>query len=422
MTDVIYLNVLQEMAGKLPEDDDQRFSQFVEGVVAKAQTGTKCESSDMLRDVIKSHIESWLDEVENVNPLYRVSELIPVGSYAEGTKILQPDEFDYLAVIEEFSEPGTIEIDARESDIQRGLVKVMITNEELKSKYRELCKDGHLQCFQPVNYARLEEKRFGHVLIQTLWMIVKRSKKLELATGTPTEIDCKILLPTVKNIPLYLKGAEFSAPNVLIKFEYKTTEVTVDVSPAIRYHKIHDCFRENDCAGPAFAELVLGRKSLLFVGTTLQSDFKVTVTEAEVEYIKRVMKPEHKIIYIFLKYIVNLYGKMTRLIFSFTSYMMKTICIHHDIKCEKNEGSIKDCFKSIINDMKVCTQQQYVVSIVNKHIHLHNGLIKMSDREFLLHGMEKMCHLPNDILTVEDFDTFLKQIVQAEGLKKSKGE
>jgi hypothetical protein len=412
--------MLQEMAKNACEDDP-KLSLLVEGIVIKAQTEITNEKSEIIRDVIRFHINTWLDQVEQINPLYKVSELIPVGSYAEGTKIIRADEFDYLAVIEELSKPDVIEIDTSESDINKGLVKVVIADEESKLKWSGLCKDGHLRCFQPINFPGMGEKRFGHVVIDTVFKFIRNLKRKFTSAKTPTAIeDCIIVLPAVNDVTLFFKGAVFRAPNVILNFEYENRKISVDVSPAIRYHKIHDCFKVEDCAGPEFAEVVLRRKSLLLVGTESESDFKVTVTEAEVEYILTVMKPEHKIIYVFLKYIVKLYERV--LLDTFTSYIMKTVCIHHDIKCKKDDRSIIDCLQSVINDLNVCRQQYFVISIVNKHIHLVSYMNITKDKECLLQGMTAMCQLPAEIETVEEFDTFMKRIVDSERQKRYVGE
>ncbi|XP_060607429.1 uncharacterized protein LOC132759637 [Ruditapes philippinarum] len=133
------------------------------------------------------------------------------------------------------------------------------------------------------------------------------------------------------------------------------------------------------------------------------------------------MKPKHNIIYIFLKYIVKLYEDV--LLDTFTSYMMKTVCIHHDIKCENDDRSVQDCLRSVINDLNVCRQQYFVISIVNKHIHLVRHIDEEEkDRECLLQGMTAMCQLPAEIETVEGFDTFLKQIVDSERQKRYRAE
>ncbi|XP_060580561.1 uncharacterized protein LOC132737314 [Ruditapes philippinarum] len=407
-------------------EDNLKFSLFVEGVVNKAQTETKNKNSERLCDDIRYYIETWLYLVEQINPLYKVSELIPVGSYAEGTKIIRADEFDFLAVIEELSKPDVIKIDVSESDINQGLVKIVVEDENLKLKWSGLSKDGHLQCFQPINFPKKNENRFGHVVIQALKKFIKSAKQIERSFASPTHIDCNIPLSKVYDKYLHFRGALFKAPNVILNFEYGNREVSVDVSPAIRYHKIHDCFRVDDCVGPKFSELVLRRKSLLFVGTENESDFKVTVTEAEVEYILTVMKPEHKIIYVFLKYVNKLFTEMYPSYITLTSYTLKTVCIHHDVKCENDERSIKECLKSVMNDLNVCLnlEQYFVASIVNKHINLnkYKGDDKNDSRNYAFRCLTELCQLPTEIETVDDFETFMRQIVEAERQKKVQAE
>ena len=61
------------------------------------------------------------------------SELLKVGSFHEGTKILQPDEFDFLVVIGELSRPGVTEADIAESE--PGYARVKIVDEATKGKW-----------------------------------------------------------------------------------------------------------------------------------------------------------------------------------------------------------------------------------------------------------------------------------------------
>jgi hypothetical protein len=368
---------------------------------------------------------AWLDGVEEINPLFKVKELIGVGSYAEGTKIIEPNEFDYLAVIDDFSKPGLLKIDQGESSLHEGLVKVKVEDDNLISRCSRLCKSGHLQCFQPINFPKTGEHRFGHVFIEALLKYAKKNRLLlGFGESSPTTISSKIHLPTVNNISLLFMGAYYHAPNVLISFKYKGREITIDLSPAIRYFQPKDCFIVQNCAGPVFAELVLTRKSLLLIGTTNESDFKITVTEAEVEYMKTVMKDEHKIIYILLKYITKLYKDKVYSVHPFTSYMLKTVCVHHDVKCIAGKISISHCFESVIDDLMTCAQQGYVISIVDKHIHLDSGythpLIK-DYRTSMLTDMKKMSVLPQGISTVDAFHEFVRNFVLEEKQKREKG-
>ncbi|XP_053379968.1 uncharacterized protein LOC123526331 [Mercenaria mercenaria] len=353
---IIHIQTIKMMERISPNEEN--LSPLIEGIVESVQKETKCERADQIRDAIECHLKTWLDEMENINPLFKVSELIQVGSYAEGTKIIHPDEFDFLAVVDDLSQPGSVIIDKCASGLQSGLVRVAVADDRLKSRWNSLCKNGHLHCFQPINFPVRDDKcRFGHVFISLLWKKVRSGKRIGPTSGSPTDIACRIQLPTVNNIPLFLVGADYKAPNVLIKFELENREITVDLSPAIRYHKIEDCFEAEDCVGPAFAELVLSRKSLLLIGTRHEFDFKVTVTEAEVQYMHSVMKKEHKLIYIFMKYIEKLYADHLNPVTSFSSYMLKTVCIHHDIKCITEDRTIAKCLKSVIRELDVCTRR-----------------------------------------------------------------
>ncbi|XP_060574332.1 uncharacterized protein LOC132732013 [Ruditapes philippinarum] len=399
------------MSAKTEKEDDV-YAQLVKGVVTSVQLETLSEEAERIRSTIHFYLMAWLDEVEEINPLFKVKELIGVGSYAEGTKIIEPNEFDYLAVIDDFSKPGLLKIDLGESSVHEGLVKVKVEDDDLKSRCGQLCQSGHLQCFQPINFPMSGDNRFGHVFIEALFKYAKKNGK----GGYPI-ITCQIDLPIVNNISLLLTEVDYNSPNVLICFKYKGKEITTDISPAIRYFRTEDCFKKEDCAGPVFAELVLSRKSLLLIGafTRNDSDFKITVTEAEVEYMKTVMKAEHKTIYIFLKYITKLYKDKVYNVYPFTSYMLKSVCFHHDIKCEPGKRSIRHCFQLVIEDLMVCDQQGYVISIVNKHMHLvlnkDISLYKNIRRSNMLTDMKKMSILPQGINTVDAFHEYVRNFV-----------
>jgi hypothetical protein len=400
------------------------YGQLMNGVVTSVQSETMSKEAENIRSAVLFYLMKWLDVVEEINPLFKVKELIGVGSYAEGTKIIEPNEFDYLAVIDNFSKPGLLSIDRKESNFNEGLVKVKVKDDNLKSRCSQLCKNGHLQCFQPINFPDLGEHRFGHVFLLPPKKFVKKTGlQMGQGTGSPTCLSCRIHLPTINNISLLFGGADYNAPNVLIYFKYKGRKLTTDISPAIRYYQPEDCFQGEDSVSPVFADLVLSRKSLLLIGTQHESDFRITVTEAEVEYIKRMMKSEHKIIYIFLKYITKLYTDIYT-VHPFTSYMLKTVCFHYDARCEVQKISIRHCFESVIEDLMVCTQQGFVISILDKHIHLKSinvGFLIYEYRTSMLTDIKKMCILPEGIKTVDAFHEFVGGFALKEKQKRDKG-
>ncbi|XP_060574327.1 uncharacterized protein LOC132732009 [Ruditapes philippinarum] len=406
------------------ENEDDVYAKLVKGLVTSVQSETVSEEAERIRAAIHFYLMAWLGEVEDINPLFKVKELIGVGSYAEGTKIIEPNEFDYLAVIDDFSKPGLLTIDKGESRVYEGLVKVKVEDDNLRSRCSHLCKSGHLQCFQPINFPKSGEHRFGHVFIEALLKYAKKNGlRWRLGEGTPIYFSGQLNLPSVNKISLVLGGVEYSAPNVLIYFKYKDREITTDLSPAIRYFQLEDCFKVDDCAGPVFAELVLSRKSLLLIGTSNESYFKITVTEAEVEYMTRVMKTEHKTIYIFLKYIAKLYQDKVYNFYPFTSYMLKTVCFHHDINCKAGKKSIRNCLEVVIDDLIVCAEQEYVISILNNHIHLKSNYPDRLLKDYgtsMLTGMKNLCILPHGINTLDAFNEFVWNVVLEEKQKRDK--
>jgi hypothetical protein len=76
-----------------------------------------------------------------------------------------------------------------------------------------------------------------------------------------------------------------------------------------------------------------------------------------------------------------------------------------------------------MNDLNVSLEQYFVASIVNKNINLVKSteIDDKNDRDYAFRGLTKICQLPTEIETVEDFETFMKQIADVERLKKVKG-
>ena len=80
--------------------------ELIEGIVAHIQRHVKTDRAAKIQRAVRKNIDIILAELADKEQLFKVSEVIQVGSYAEGTKILEPDEFDFLVVIEDLSIPG----------------------------------------------------------------------------------------------------------------------------------------------------------------------------------------------------------------------------------------------------------------------------------------------------------------------------
>ena len=73
------------------------------------------ENSIIVKDIetcVESLLENLLKAISQKQPLFVGSKLIPGGSYYEGTKVRQPDEFDYMLVLKPPPFANSVEIES----------------------------------------------------------------------------------------------------------------------------------------------------------------------------------------------------------------------------------------------------------------------------------------------------------------------
>ena len=61
-------------------------------------------------DNIQTIMQTLLRKLGDTNPIFRISKSIPTGSFYENTKVGSPDEFDFMVVLENLSQPGSVEL------------------------------------------------------------------------------------------------------------------------------------------------------------------------------------------------------------------------------------------------------------------------------------------------------------------------
>lgn len=370
-----------------PDDSEDTFFTFIESKVKSLQTDVKCEKAEKIQKAVYIWLKYFLREVGKIEPLFRVSELLQVGSYAEGTKISKPDEFDFLAVIDVLSQPGTVIVE-RKSELVPGCVSVSLAQEFLNTPLNKLCINGTVQCFQsePLSASFQGPKRFGTTFINAIYRKCFETQKQireecydhnKQSTGrltmfTPVDIHFGSAgwLEAVDGVGLKLHLVEYKTPNVLIVFLFEGLEISVDLTPAIRYQRIDDCVERENCASPKLMKAVSNHGSVLLVGNReSQTGFRVTVTECEVLYMKNILNTGHKLLYIFLKYLCTFFDQKPHT-WQFSSYMLKTVCIHHDTKCQSATGNIAECFGNILQDLTTYCTERKLPSVFNTEVNL----------------------------------------------------
>ena len=168
---------------------------------------------------------------------------------------------------------------------------------------------------------------------------------------------------------LKLRRVEVRHPNVLLVFVTEGNRITVDLCPTIRYSNITECFDERLCASQLLSDMVLDKKSILLVGQ-LNCDFRITFTEAEVEYMRVKLHKNHKMLYVYLKYIFHFFIVDT--MEGISSYMLKTLIIHHDISCPVQNKTLTECYKATCQLLDEFISKEHLPSVFNAHINLLN--------------------------------------------------
>ena len=221
-----------------------------------------------------NYIQTLLDEVAVDRPEFKVSEILKVGSYSEDTKIITPNEFDFLAVIDELSKPDVVKVIAKDnipgSKPCAGVVNVTI-KDEYADKWTKYCTNGRLNCFQmsSINVS-FDNNRvtFGNIVINTIRKLAKIEgrRTIKLDQNLDFIDDCPGYHCTLsENDKITLKCVEVRHPNMLMKFATEDAYICVDVCPAIRVHAISDCFSPSDCLFPELAESIMNRGPVLLV-------------------------------------------------------------------------------------------------------------------------------------------------------------
>ena len=390
------------------------FHRFVEAKVAAVQKQTNNDKAMTIQTAIAKLLKDILKEVEKLEPLFRVAELIQVGSYAEGTKIIQADEFDFLAVIEALSLEGTVVLENNEDGLVSALLDQGLLNTELARLYEE----GVLKCFQAPSMAASFSgpERFGKLFVKAVRNAYKggtfprRGGGLHVFTVMTPEsivIGGGLEVSSINGSPLILKEVQCRLPNILLEFMYEGIPISVDLSPAIRYHKIDDCIDSTKCVNPELMRAFQNYGSLLLVGSHTEGRYRITVTESEVKYMQGIISRGHKLLYIFLKYMCHRFTKTSNRE-PFSSYMLKQICLRHDAECLSGTEPLSGCVAKIIEHFRQCCREMRLSSVLNNGgnlFNVHSSAIgnNWHVRLHFLHALQVLQQRSKDNSTYEEF-------------------
>ena len=387
----------------LNEDYHIRFGKIVPALVASVDPGYGSKKSKDREIAVTQFMWDVLKLVEDDVPQLKVSELLRVGSYNEGTKIMATNEFDFLAVVDELSQPGVIKVVTDDDTKSRpGTVKLKLANEAaMGERWRMFCKNGYLRCFEEVRRV-LDEDSFGRRVMLAIPKLEQNKNRQRFGQNNDLTYAAwhkppKILYSRSKppeHVAMVF-DAEAKFPNILLKFVFDGEEVTADLCPAIRYNNVKDCFNPENCIYEKLSTEVINRGSILLVGQE-NFLFRVTYTETEVDYMKNKISTCHKYLYILLKTIAHGFTKWDPL----PSYALKTICIKHDLLCQRTEkaNSLLKCFDEVLEELNRALHDGKLLSVFDKRLNIfynnpdHRKFFRKVHVTSALNRIREYCH------------------------------
>ncbi|CAC5360898.1 unnamed protein product [Mytilus coruscus] len=277
---------------------------------------------------------------------FTFSEIVKLGSIAEGTKLVEPNEFDYLCILKDFSNPDMVRC-RKVCSHNPGHTHIFIEDKSLLKKWENFMDEGQL----------LANKIFAELsrIVNDIYMnMVKEQKKIKVETSLG-----------------HLHFGGFSVkdggPNTVFHMYWipvnagQKMDICVDVSPAIRYFGMEDI-----SLSPVFAtsKVFQNLTSVLLVPGLLHKTvnkcmdkcFRISCTEIEVQLMKS-LSEQHISCYKILKYMISYLGldlSVSNLMYlPLSSFILKMAVIQHAACCKVWQTK-KKCMDDIADFILAC--------------------------------------------------------------------
>lgn len=273
-------------------------------------------------------VDSIMTAVGKECPESEISQQYMVGSMAEGTSIIEPNEFDFLVTLKHFSNRSDINLTA----IHDCYYKVKINDQPVDPI-----------CFSTKLHKVILSRRF-----QELYSNVKSEygnlsiKSTTVCEHGPASVIKLMWQPSTKMAEPF--------------------DILVDITPFIEQQGVDTAIQASDVAIPAHYEALVRDDKYILVG--LPWDTKPLIssfTTTEVKIIRN-LSAHHKMCFMLLKYCLNdvivkdIYNTYQS---AFSSYKIKTFVLRHAAICDtitndKTEmrSSLYTCLFDILRDMQ----------------------------------------------------------------------
>ncbi|XP_060569176.1 uncharacterized protein LOC132727621 [Ruditapes philippinarum] len=319
-----------------------------------------CKLTYYFRDLLKERINFQISEEETVDIIDAVetlvsniityvtskvdwlpfSRLLKVGSMAESTSIVFPDEFDYLAI---HKQKG-MQIE-RVCKQDRGYAHIKVTDPDLKKKWFKWLRGDYLQAFFTTNgFADMFPGDFDTLGNALMYEVAQISQSVSDVGVLPKRTGLMRIGKRVqKNGPAFTQHFLWEPYNL----QKSKTTIKVDITPAIEFDLNDDIINENDTFHTDILNKTVEHGKFMLVlthdhGPSCPLCFRLTFTETEVNLVC-CLDTHHNDCYKLLKYIFNSGGSVNFL----SSYVLKTLVLKHGYHCEET-ANLAVCFKQLV--------------------------------------------------------------------------
>ena len=96
-----------------------------------------------IKEAVSEMVERIAYQIGYFDERVKIKETILVGSAAEGTRIILPNEFDFLLVLERFSQPDTMRL-VHDCPNDERHVHIIVEDNDLLAQHRDLLTEKRL--------------------------------------------------------------------------------------------------------------------------------------------------------------------------------------------------------------------------------------------------------------------------------------
>ncbi|XP_052812368.1 uncharacterized protein LOC128239949 [Mya arenaria] len=311
--------------------------QFYHELLLKAQLEFSQSELEDIQNGVEEIVWKILHIFDSKSIGATFSRVIQTGSYYDNTKTCQPDEFDFLAVMEDIS--GQQFLTKRKCVDRPGYC-------HLEAKDKTALSDHSFDSSWQLKHSSF--RAFFLNLVHTIMRETVNGEIIDKTSGTLTVINYAVAV---------------NGPQCTLRLKWKsrskdrTLSISVDICPAVEVSDVSELVHENEVADKSlYTEMIKADKCHLIPRPvkSCQFCFKLVFAKADRETIMD-LSASHKNCLMILKYLASHVKKAKpRLRKFFNSFALKMAVLHHSFECESERkmdhiSQMGGCFMAVLD-------------------------------------------------------------------------